>query len=378
VSDSKNERARWTDGATDTDRRFPLAQLPTERGPLQRLWHAPLFRLGLYYLVLLVAASVLIRNFDFVRRALVTPVVPVISEGAALLTGQAPPESWSAPPVLLTATADRALTTMLVILGAIALAIPVAWVYMLTKRLRFDPGLVRSVIILPIAVAGILLVVKNSLAIAFSLAGIVAAVRFRNTLKDPRDAVYIFLTIAIGISAGVQALDVALVVSVIFNLAVLALWHFQVGSIYGGRYGRTGVLSIGDSSLLVAQNPDASRTLRRELLARAEDMVTDGILLVHAADAELARQTVQDALSQTARDWKMLGIYPRGEEVQTVEYLVRLAKRTSPADLIGLLDEWAAHIAAAEFIPFRRRARSRGAAAGRKDRDERARGGEEE
>ena len=308
-----------------------------------------------YYAVLLVVAGYFIRISPAVREALVTPAVPVLSEGAALLTGEGAPSSWSAPSSLFSATLHRAITTLLVILGAIALAVPVAGVYMLTKRLRYDPGLVRSVIILPIAVAGILLVVKNSLALAFSLAGIVAAVRFRNTLKDPRDAVYIFLTIAIGISAGVQALDVALVVSLAFNIVVLVLWKFQIGSIYGGRYGRTGVLSIGDSALLVAQTPNALRALRREILDQTEDMKTDGILLIHTVEPELARHTVQDALSQTAREWRLLGVNARGDAVHTAEYLVRLEKGETPADLIGALDDWSAHIAAAEYIPFRRR-----------------------
>jgi hypothetical protein len=256
-------------------------------------------------------------------------------------------------------TLDTALITFLVVLGSIVLSIPVAFVYMLTKRLRFDPGLVRSVIILPIAVAGILLVVKHSLAIAFSLAGIVAAVRFRNTLKDPRDAVYIFLTIAIGIAAGVQALDVALVVSFVFNVVVILLWKFQFGSIYGGRYGRTGVMSVGDTSLLVAQTPDAIRSVRRKLVGEGADMKTDGILLVHSQEPEMARNTVQDALSMTAREWRLMGIWPRGGEISTAEYLVRLAKDTTPADLIGELDEWSLYIPAAEYIPFRQRDRAR-------------------
>jgi hypothetical protein len=355
ITEARSESA-VTNVVADRELRFPLASPPAHRGPVERLIRAPLFLLLLYYVVVLIVAGFLVQTFPVVRAALITPVLPVVSEGTALLTGQNPPASWTAPTAPLAATADRALITSLILLGAIVLSIPVAWVYMLTKRLRFDPGLVRSVIILPIAVAGILLVVKNSLAIAFSLAGIVAAVRFRNTLKDPRDAVYIFLTIAIGIAAGVQALDIAMVVSVVFNVVVLALWKFQVGSVYGGSYGKTGVLSIGDSSLLVAQTPEAIRTLRRQILDRAKDMVSDGILLVHSTDPELARQTVQDALSQTTRDW---GISPRGGEVGTAEYLIRLAKKTTPIDLIGTLDDWSAHIEAAEYIPFRQRSRPR-------------------
>jgi hypothetical protein len=354
VTDTIETQVR-DEGENGLEQTFPLATPPATPGPWRRLAMAPLVRIALYYIALILVAGLLVREFPIVRNALVTPVVPLIGEGAALLTGEGPPPSWSATPAILGTPAERALTTLLILLGAISLAIPVAWVYMMTKRLRFDPGLVRSVVILPIAVAGILLVVKNSLALAFSLAGIVAAVRFRNTLKDPRDAVFVFLTIAIGISAGVQAFDIALVVSLVFNAVVVALWHFQIGSIYGGRYGRTGVLSIGDSALLVAQSPESRRSLRRQVLGEADDMKIHGVLLVHTTHPELARQSVQDALTQTARDWKLIGLIPRGEEVTTAEYLVRLARKQTPADLIGALDEWSSHIPAAEFISVRRR-----------------------
>jgi hypothetical protein len=60
---------------------------------------------------------------------------------------------------------------------------------------------VQLLIILPLVVAGIVVLVKDSLALAFSLAGIVAAVRFRNTLDDSKDAVYVFLATGVGLAA---------------------------------------------------------------------------------------------------------------------------------------------------------------------------------
>jgi len=45
------------------------------------------------------------------------------------------------------------------------------------------------------------MVVQNSLALTFRLAGVVAAVGFRTTLRDVRDVVFIFLVIAMGFAA---------------------------------------------------------------------------------------------------------------------------------------------------------------------------------
>ena len=166
--------------------------------------------------------------------------------------------------------------------------------------------------------------------------------------------------IAIGLSAGVQALDVALVMSIIFNFVVLILWRFNIGSIYGGRYGETGILSTGSEELLVAQTPEQRKEIRRALLEEAEEMKTDGILLVHAERPEVARHTVQEALSDMARDWRLVRIANRDEGITTLEYLVRLKKETAAIDLVGALDErWSGQVEAAEYIPFRVRRRVR-------------------
>jgi hypothetical protein len=115
--------------------------------------------------------------------------------------------------------------------GALALMGPVAYVYMRTKpKARYDTSLVQTVIVLPVVIAGVVLIVRDSVALAFSLAGIVAAVRFRNTLKDTKDAVYIFLAIAVGLAAGVQAFPVGFVVTVVYLSVVLVLWRYDIGA----------------------------------------------------------------------------------------------------------------------------------------------------
>ena len=318
----------------------------------------PFLRLLFYYVVLTTVMSLLVYWIPSVREAFLAPSAVSGEEGGNLV---GPVTEGYGDTVSLNEALQRAIATLLVIGGALSLVVPVAWVYMLTKRFRYDPALVSSVIILPIVVAGIALVVKNSVALAFALAGIVAAVRFRNTLKDPRDAVYIFLVIGIGLSAGVQALDVALVMSFAFNIVVLLVWKFNIGSIYSGRYARTGILSVGPSSLLTAQDPVGQRDVRRRMLDHAAEIRTDGILLVHSDAPDIARQTVQEALTDMASDWQLVDVVRREEGPSTLEYLVRLKKSASAPELVGALDErWGEQVAAAEYVPFRARRKKRG------------------
>lgn len=317
----------------------------------------PFLRLLAYYAVLTTVMSLLVYWIPAVREAFLAPSALSLEEGGNLV---GPVSEGYGDKVSLNEALQRAIATLLVIAGALSLVVPVAWVYMLTKRFRYDPALVSSVIILPIVVAGIALVVKNSIALAFALAGIVSAVRFRNTLKDPRDAVYIFLVIGIGLSSGVQALDVALVMSFAFNIVVLAVWKYNIGSIYSGRYARTGILSVGPSSLLLAQDPAGQREVRRRMLDHAAEIRTDGILLVHSHAPDVARSTVQEALTDMANDWQLVDVVRREEDLYTLEYLVRLKKQASAPELVGALDErWGEQVAAAEYVPFRARRKKR-------------------
>src|SRR5260370_24255501 len=109
-----------------------------------------------------------------------------------------------APGVASLGIVKLGLITILSMLGALALSLPVARVFMVTKqRQGYDQSMVQTVIVLPMTVAATLILVQNSIALAFAMGAIVAGARFRNTLKDPEDVVYIFLALGIGLAAGV-------------------------------------------------------------------------------------------------------------------------------------------------------------------------------
>jgi hypothetical protein len=207
-----------------------------------------------------------------------------------------------------------ALTVALAMSGALALVIPVAWVYMLTKRRqRWDPSVVQTVILLPLVVAGIAALVRNSLALAFSLAGLAAAVRFRNTLKDTKDAVYIFLAMAVGLAAGVQSLELGFVVSGLFNATVLGLWALNVGDIYAAEPG-----------------PTFTREFR---VARPEG--AQGTLVVQADGT--GQERLETALGQYVKQWRLAQREAGGGNRSVLSYRVQLKKKTTPASLVAAI-----------------------------------------
>ena len=119
---------------------------------------------------------------------------------------------------------------LFVLIGLWLLMLPVSWVHKGIHRVSsHDHSLDETMLILPGVVAAIVLVVQHSLALAFSLAGIVAGVQFRRALQDTFDALFILVAIGTGIAAGVKALEIATVLTMFFSYATLYVYFFGDG-----------------------------------------------------------------------------------------------------------------------------------------------------
>lgn len=263
------------------------------------------------------------------------------------------------------------------LVGTLLFMIPVAWTYIFIKKNEgYDESVVHTLIILPIAVTGIVLIVKGSLALAFSLAGIVAAVRFRTTLDDTKDAVYVFLAIGVGLASGVQALGVAAALSFVFNAVNLILWRMSFGNIYADQLSRTQglglgdviagpesrktALSIGDSRLTQALTPKdlkevADRMARTDRYLRAEsdsrkERKKFSVLMIHSDQVGGAQASVEPILERGCIRWSLAEVIPGEGEISVLEYLVRLRDDVVEGELLDALrKEAGAVIRAAEI-----------------------------
>jgi len=116
------------------------------------------------------------------------------------------------------------------IIGALLTSLPVSWVYMeIRTGEEYDQSLISTILILPVVVTGIVIIVQNSLALAFALAGIAGAVRFKNSLKSSGDALFILISVGTGLAAGIGAVELAVVMGLGFNYAFLVLWATEYG-----------------------------------------------------------------------------------------------------------------------------------------------------
>lgn len=141
-----------------------------------------------------------------------------------------------------------------------ALSLSVALVY---TRLSRDTGYSRP-FAQSLAVAGVVsclvvLSIGDSIARGIGLVGALTVIRFRSTLKDPRDLIFAFAALATGVAAGAQAFVVAGLGTATFLMGMVLVslpW-------FGSTDPIDAILSMRTSG-----DPDGAESISRVLRAR--------------------------------------------------------------------------------------------------------------
>jgi hypothetical protein len=135
----------------------------------------------------------------------------------------------------------------------------IAWVYMATHDgLSYSRAFVVSLVILPVAVALVMMVLANSLVTAFGLMAVFAVVRFRNILRDTLDTAYVLSTIVVGMACGTQKFTTA----VLGGAVLIAIFLYAWLTAFGRRHHYDFILNLHWT------RPAAELTALRDLLER--------------------------------------------------------------------------------------------------------------
>jgi hypothetical protein len=307
----------------------------------------PVRRLLVYYLLLAIAAVGLSLLFPRIAQLFAGKSLEGIAGGAKALqdglSGTTDASSLFAPGTL----GDVAISTLVILIGTLLLMLPVSWVYMSARSVQgHSQQVVQTLIILPLVVAGIIIVVQNSLALAFSLAGVVGAVRFRTTLRDTRDLVFIFLSIAVGFAAGVQALAVGALLSMFFNFVLILTWRYDYGrnvltptasSQWAGPLqslaSETGQHEVPDRDLILSLTPENADALADRFDRVSEALGNkkkkpryDAVLTVATDEVPRAQEAVKKVLDSSAKRYKLDEVVMNTGKPSVIYYLVRLRK----------------------------------------------------
>jgi hypothetical protein len=309
----------------------------------------PIRRLAAYYLLLVVVGLLVFRFVPVLDALLTGDRLDHLAKIPALLQdGMTKGAIQPAAAATLASRAEFGLSTAVILLSTLALMLPVTWVYMSARLGQgHNQSVVQVLIVLPMIVAGIVLIVSNSLALAFSLGGVVAAVRFRTNLTDARDIVFIFLAIAVGFAAGVQDITIALMLSFIFNFVLVLIWRYDFGRTVleptassqwadplGDLAGKDkGGNVIPDRDLVLALTPKKVEALA-ERFARVQIILGpngkkpryDSVLTVTTSDVGDAQKQIEAALDQITKRWKLDEVITNTGKPSELYYLVRKRK----------------------------------------------------
>ena len=266
--------------------------------------------------------------------------------------------------------AEAGVTAVLTMASALLLTLPVIWVYTFARQKRgFQQSLAQTLVFLPIVVAIVVVLVKHSVPLAFSLGGIVGAVAFRHRLEDTKDAVYVFVAIALGLAVGVQSYSVALAASAFFNQVALGLWvtdfarapaplsqeiaqkRVQLAKDLSGDRLTGEYVAQLDYHLLQSMTSDQLKALADKAMQRNQSLTKDLVpessaetrevsLVVVAAGAGLVpdlRRLIDTALEQDTKQWRFEGEAPQPDGAVGLRYQVRCRKRLpAPALAVSL------------------------------------------
>jgi hypothetical protein len=321
----------------------------------------PMRRLLAYYGILAVIVLLLAYLFpETLRKIAARGAGEVSAEGPTILTDAlsgSPTASIGFGPGSI---GDMAVTTVLILIGTLALMLPVTWVYMSARPIPgHNQQLVQTLVILPLVVAGIVMIVQTSLALAFSLAGVMAAVRFRTTLRDTRDVVYIFLSIVVGFAAGVQALAVGAIISIFFNMVILITWRYDYGrnvltptasSQWSGPLqtlaSPTGDHEIPDRDLVLSLSPQNADALAdrfsrvRKVLGKKKNKPRyDSLLTITTYHVPEVQGRVEKVLDRMTKRWMLDEVVTHTGKPSEIYYLTRLKKSAPRDDVITAIHQ---------------------------------------
>jgi len=123
---------------------------------------------------------------------------------------------------------DIALASLLL---AFATSMVVASIYTLTySGIGYLRSFVQTIALSGLVAALVMLAIGDDVARGLGMVGALTLIRFRTTLKDTRDLIFVFASLGIGVACGVQAFSAAVLGTLMFALATSYLSWSQFGS----------------------------------------------------------------------------------------------------------------------------------------------------
>ena len=168
-----------------------------------------------------------------------------------------------------------------------------------TKASKKDNNYLQSLAIISILATMVMQAVGDSLARGLGMLGALAIIRFRTTLRDPRNMTFMFATLAIGISCGVYGFTIAITGTLAF-CAMAFILHFS-------SFGKSNPL-IGHLKVSIYEEDTDRDTVEKILNKHCKDFEIQSMksrdkqVVLETEFNEFGKKIVTDSIQKRVRD----------------------------------------------------------------------------
>jgi hypothetical protein len=202
---------------------------------------------------------------------------------------------------------------LLSLLTALALGQAIGAVYMWTfGGLSYTRSFVFAVVTGSVITCMLMLALGNSLAAGIGIAGGMALIRFRTSMRDPRDLIFVLASLSAGVACGLKAWGPAIIGAAIFIAGAVIFTY----SDFGARERADGLLRVQ-----VPTGPDAERGLADVLQRHTRSFAL--VTLREAAQGGAMQHAYQVRLRSAAHRTPLLLELERLEGTRDISLLLQ-------------------------------------------------------
>ncbi|MGL1887914.1 MAG: DUF4956 domain-containing protein [Reichenbachiella sp.] len=116
------------------------------------------------------------------------------------------------------------------ILLAFVLSSAISFTYHLTSQGSLSRNFIQAMVLSSIVTCMVIMAVGNNVAAGFGIMGAIAIIRFRLKVENPRNIIFIFAALSVGVGAGVYGYSIAVAGTIVFCVMSLILHVSPYGS----------------------------------------------------------------------------------------------------------------------------------------------------
>jgi uncharacterized membrane protein YhiD involved in acid resistance len=151
------------------------------------------------------------------------------------------------------------------------LGLMMAGVYRLTfSGFTYERSFLITLATMPVIVAVVMSFIANNLALSLGMVGALSIIRFRTVIKDSRDMVFLFWTIAVGLGCGTGNAIAALAASIFLAGALMVLHAVRFGATRRSDYVLI-IQGVGDDALAAARQQVSTGAAAAQMRSLEQD-----------------------------------------------------------------------------------------------------------